>query len=128
MIYRILADTVVLFHFFWIVFLFIGGIWGRKYLSVRIFHIFGLALAFIVQLFDIYCPLTYLEVYLREKANPAGAYRGSFLAHYAEKLIYINLPHGLVVFFTLLLCGANAFFYLRRTQKTINKTPRRAKI
>lgn len=114
MIYRILADTVVLAHFFWIIFLFIGGIWGRRYASVRIFHIFGLALAFAVQVFNLYCPLTYLEVYLREKANPAGVYTGSFLAHYAEQLVYINLPHGLVVFFTILLGGANALFYLGR--------------
>ncbi|MDA8155021.1 MAG: DUF2784 domain-containing protein [Actinomycetota bacterium] len=118
MIYRILADLVVLFHFFWIVFLFIGGLWGRRHLSVRVFHISGLALAFIVQVFDFYCPLTYLEVYLREKANPARVYRSSFLAHYAEKLIYMNISHGLVVFFTILLCGANAFFYLRRPRKT----------
>ncbi len=114
MIYSILADSVVMVHFLWIIFLFIGVIWGRKHLGVRIFHIFGLALAFVVQVSGWYCPLTYLEVYLRSMNNPAGVYTGSFLAQYAEELIYINLPHGLVVFFTVLLCGFNAFFYLRQ--------------
>ncbi len=111
-IYGTLADAVVFTHFLWIIFLFTGGIWGRKYVSVKVFHIFGLALAFVVQVFGLYCPLTYLEVYLRQKANPYGVYAGSFLAHYAEKLIYINLPRGLVVFLTILLCGLNAFLYL----------------
>ncbi len=118
-IYGTMADAVVIVHLIWIVFLFVGGLWGRKYLSVRVFHIFGLALAFVVQVFDMYCPLTYLEVYLRQKAanNPYGVYTGSFLAHYAEKLVYINLSRGLIVFSTILLCAVNAFFYLRKWKR-----------
>ncbi|MDA8085231.1 MAG: DUF2784 domain-containing protein [Nitrospiraceae bacterium] len=118
-VYGTLADAVVLVHLLWIVFLFTGGIWGRKYLPVRLFHIFGLALAFAVQVFDWYCPLTYLEVFLRQKAanNPHAVYTGSFITHYAEKLIYINLPRGLIVFATILLCGFNAFLYLGRRKK-----------
>ncbi len=106
-----LADAVVFVHFFWILFLFFGGIWGRKSRPVRVLHIGGLALALVIQVFDLYCPLTYFEVYLRSKNNPAGTYAGSFITHYAERLIYLDLSRGVIVSGTILLCGFNLWLY-----------------
>lgn len=114
MFYRILADVVVLTHFFWILFLFIGGFWGIKNKSVKIFHISGLVFAFFIQIFDWYCPLTHLEVWLRSKHEPALTYSGSFIIHYVEKIVYIELSRYLVLAFTLFLCGFNAWFYLKK--------------
>ena len=114
MVYKILADIVVLIHFLWILFLFFGAIWGVRNRPIKIFHLSGLAFAFIIQVFDWYCPLTHLEVWLRSKHSPTLTYGGSFIIHYVEEIVYIDLSRYLVLIFTILLCGFNAWFYLRR--------------
>jgi hypothetical protein len=114
MVYKILADIVVLVHFLWILFLFLGAIWGVRNRAIKIFHLSGLVFAFIIQVFDSYCPLTYLELWLRSKHSPALTYGGSFIIHYVEEIVYIDLSRYLVLILTILLCVFNAWFYLRR--------------
>jgi hypothetical protein len=114
MVYKILADSVVLIHFLWIIFLFLGGFWGKRSRFVKILHLSGLAFALILQIFDWFCPLTYLEAWLRSKHHPYLTYTGSFLVHYAEKIIYLEIPPSIILVFTILLCGFNAFLYSKR--------------
>jgi hypothetical protein len=114
MIYKIFADGVVAIHFLWIVFLFIGAIWGIKNKAVKIFHISGLLFAFFIQILDWYCPLTYLEVWLRSKHTSSMTYTGSFIIHYIERIVYIELSRYLVFLFTLFLCGFNLWIYLKK--------------
>ena len=114
--YARLADTVVLIHFLWILFLLLGGWWGRRYGWVGRIHVAGLAFAFLVEGCDWYCPLTHLEVWLREKGAHAG-YHDSFLTHYLNKLIYIEVPHTPIVMLTLLLCLGNIWLYLRARKR-----------
>jgi len=114
MIYKVVADIVVIIHFLWIIFLIFGAFFGVKNRFIKIFHISGLAFAFIIQVFDWYCPFTHLEVWLRSKHNPVLTYTGSFIIHYVENIIYIEVPRYLILIFTVLLCGLNIWFYLRR--------------
>jgi hypothetical protein len=109
--YGLLADAVVAVHFLWILFLILGGWWGRRIRAVARIHLAGLAFAFLIESFDWYCPLTHLEVWLRREGPHAG-YAESFLTHYLNRLIYIDLPHPLIVWLTLILCAANAWLYL----------------
>ena len=115
--YKILADLMVLLHFLWILFLFFGAYWGVRVRAVRILHLFGLALAFYTQLFDRYCPLTHLEVYFRSKHNPATTYAGSFLIYYLEKMVYLEIPHVLILALTVFLCVFNLVLYLGYREK-----------
>ena len=121
MIYKILADIVVLTHFLWILFLFFGALIGRKNKPLKIFHLSGLIYAFIIQVFDWYCPLTHLEVWLRSKHNPNLIYTGSFIIHYVERIVYIDLSHYLVLIFTISLIGFNVWFYLKRDATLSNR-------
>jgi hypothetical protein len=114
MIYKILADSVVLTHFLWIIFLFFGAFWGVKNGTVKIFHISGLAFAFVIQIFDWYCPLTHLEVWLRSKHASALIYTGSFIIHYFEEIVYVELSRTLILVLTLILCALNTWLYLRK--------------
>lgn len=114
MLYKILADIIVLIHFLWIIFLFIGAMWGRKNVIVKILHLSGLVFAFIIQIFDWYCPLTYLEVWLRANHDPDLTYTGSFIIYYMEKLVYVGISRYIVLIFTLFLCGFNGWFYLKK--------------
>ena len=114
MFYKILADIVVLIHLIWILFLFLGAFWGVNNRTIKIFHISGLLFAFLMQIFDWICPLTHLEVWLRLQHHPNLTYAGSFIIHYIEKLVYIELSRSLILIFTIFLCGFNVGFYLKR--------------
>jgi hypothetical protein len=114
MFYKILADFVVLVHFCWIIFLLTGVLLGRRYRTIRIFHIPGLLLAVFLQIFGWYCPLTYLEIWLREKQDPSIMYKVSFIIHYVEKVVYINLTRETVFVLTLILVSVSAYMYLKR--------------
>jgi hypothetical protein len=114
MLYGFFADSVVLLHFLWILFLIFGGFWGRRNRLVRYIHLPGLVLAGFVEIFDWYCPLTHLEVWLRRRQSTAGGYTGSFIAHYLERIIYIDLSRRLIVVLTILLLAMNCVIYLRR--------------
>jgi len=114
MLYKILADLVVLIHFLWILFLLFGAFPGFRYKAIKILHVSGLVFAFVIQVFGWYCPLTHLEVWLRAKHDPSLAYAGSFIIHYVEGLIYIEISSWLIFYLTVLLIGFNIWFYLKR--------------
>jgi len=114
MLYKILADLVVLIHFVWVLFLLFGAFPGVRYRAIKILHISGLVFAFVIQVFGWYCPLTDLEFWLRQKEGPSMTYTGSFIIHYVERLIYIEIPVWLIFLLTLLLIAFNAWFYLKR--------------
>jgi hypothetical protein len=113
MFYRAAADFVVLAHFFWILFLIFGVFAGRKYLSVKILHIAALSFAFIMQIFGWYCPLTDLEIWLKSKYEPSATYKGSFIIHYVEKIVYIELPPWIIFLLTVILIAISVLIYHR---------------
>ncbi len=119
MFYKIAADFTVLIHFLWIVFLLLGAFIGKKYWTVKILHIAGLVFAVIIQIFGWYCPLTHLEVWLRQRHDPFLTYSGSFIIHYLEKLVYIELTPGIIFVLTLILISVSTFLYTK--DKRINR-------
>ena len=114
MLYKFLADTVVLVHFLWVVFLIFGALLGARYRAVRRFHVVGLVFALILNVFGWYCPLTHIENWARSRHDPFLAYTGSFIIHYVEELIYVSLSRSTLLLLTFLLCGFNAWYYLRK--------------
>ncbi len=116
--YLIAADIVVLIHFLWIVFLIFGAIPGRRYKRVKIVHICGLSLAFFLQIFGWYCPLTYLEAWLRRMHDPSQSYSGSFIIHYIEKIVYIGISPNVIRVSTVLLAIISAWAYLYKPHKS----------
>ena len=115
--YKLLADAVVLIHFLWILFLFFGATVGAKYRVLRILHLSGLAFALITEILGWYCPLTYLEVWLRSNHDPRWVYAGSFIVHYVEKIVYLELSRTLIVIGTVILVGFNVWFYRKRRER-----------
>lgn len=112
--YGILADGVVLIHFLWILFLVFGAFWGVRNRAARIFHISGLIFAVVIQLIDWYCPLTYLEAWLRSKQSLSPSSPSSFIIYYVEKMVYIELSRFTISVLTFFLCGFCALLYLRK--------------
>ncbi len=117
MIHKLFADLTVLIHFLWIVFLLIGALWGRRNRFIKIFHLSGLAFALVIQTFGWHCPLTHLEAWWRAKHHPDLSYAGSFIIHYIEKLIYLELSPAFILIVTFILVGLNLWIYLRKSVK-----------
>jgi hypothetical protein len=114
--YAVAADFVVLVHFLWIVFLIFGAFIGTKYRLIKIIHLTGLGFAIVMQIFGWYCPLTHVEIWLRQKYNPALTYRGSFLIHYVERIVYIELSPVIIFVLTLFLVAATGYIYSNRKE------------
>lgn len=112
MFYGIAADITVVIHLIWIVFLIFGAFIGRKHRRIRQVHIGALAFAVIIQVMGWYCPLTHLEIWLRRMRDPSHGYSGSFIAHYAEKLVYLEVSGALILVLTIVLVAVSVWLYL----------------
>ena len=115
--YRTLADGVVVIHFAWILFLIGGAFIGRRVRWVKWTHLAALGYSVLLQAFSWICPLTYLELWLWNR-TPAGSYSGSFIAHYLEKLVYMEIPRALVFALTVAVIVISAVVYYRAAPKT----------
>ncbi len=112
-----LADSVVLLHFLWIVFLIVGA-WPGYYLRwVKYLHLGALTFSLMLQGFGWICPLTYLEVWLRRQQTPASGYRGGFIQHYVERIVYLDVPPRGILLGTLLVVAITVWVYVRPRKK-----------
>jgi hypothetical protein len=91
MLYRLGADTVLVIHLAFILFVLFGGLMVLRWRWIILLHVPAMVWGALVEFFHLYCPLTPLENVLRTKAGGAG-YEGGFIEHYLVTLIY---PAGL---------------------------------
>ncbi|WDE07194.1 DUF2784 domain-containing protein [Thalassomonas viridans] len=100
-LYHYLADAVLLLHSLFVVFVvgalvltLIGGycrwLWVRNYVF-RLVHLFCIAVVVLQAWFGLICPLTTLEMWLRELAGDRQ-YSGSFIGHWLEYFLYYRAP------------------------------------
>ncbi len=111
MLWKLAADIVVVIHLLWILFIIGGALIGRRIVWVKWVHIGALVFSLALQLFGWICPLTYLEVWLRSRHDPSLAYAGDFIAHYAEGLVYLTAPPGIVLGATVIVIGLSTWAY-----------------
>lgn len=91
MIYRLLADFVVVIHLLFILFVLFGGLLGLWRAWLLFLHLPAMTWGAIVEFENLICPLTPLEKRLRAAGGEEG-YSGGFIEHYLEPVIY---PPGL---------------------------------
>ena len=91
MIYRLLADLVLLVHLAFIVFVVFGGLLVVRRPLVAWLHIPAVIWGAYIEFFDGPCPLTPMENHFRRLGGQAG-YSGGFIEHYVTAIIY---PDGL---------------------------------
>ncbi|RLA30616.1 MAG: DUF2784 domain-containing protein [Gammaproteobacteria bacterium] len=87
MIYRWLADGVLLLHLAFILFVLFGAllVWRRR--KVIWLHLPAVGWGVVVEVNGWFCPLTPLEVRFRVLAGDAG-YDGSFVERYLLPIVY----------------------------------------
>lgn len=113
MVFRVLADVLVLLHLAFVLFVVFGGIlvlrrpwWARIHLPVAVWGA-------LVELAGWVCPLTPLEVRLRVLGGEAG-YAGGFVENYLIPLLYPgSLTRDAQIALGLLVVAANLLIYGR---------------
>ena len=87
MIYRLLAALVLALHALLVVFIVLGGLLALRWHRVTLVHIPCALWGAWVELAGWICPLTPLEVALRQQAGEVG-YACGFLEHYLVPILY----------------------------------------
>jgi hypothetical protein len=91
MIYRAAADGVLILHAAFVLFVTVGGLLLLRWAKLAWLHVPAVVWAAFIEFTGRICPLTPLEVSLRQSAGDAG-YAGDFIEHYIVSLLY---PDGL---------------------------------
>jgi hypothetical protein len=91
MLFRLLADAVLVIHLAFIVFVVLGGMAVLRWPRLAWLHLPMVLWAAWVEFADWECPLTPLESQLRRLGGEEG-YGGDFIDHYLSAAIY---PDGL---------------------------------
>jgi hypothetical protein len=91
LIYRALADLVLVVHLLFVLFVVLGGLLVLRWPAVALLHIPAAVWGVLIEYTGWICPLTPLENLLRVRGGEAG-YTGGFIQHYIQPLLY---PAGL---------------------------------
>jgi hypothetical protein len=117
--YHALAVATLTLHLLWILWVIFGSLLTRGRPALRWLHILSLIYSILIEtLLWPPCPLTVLEAWLEARAG-ATPYRGSFLGHYLEAIVYPDVPLSLLIAGAVVVCLLNlrvyAFRYRHRT-------------
>ena len=104
--YPLLADVVLTLHFAVVTFV-VGGLvlviignlrhwrWVNA-IGFRLAHLAAIMVVVAEAWLGVACPLTTLEIWLRAKVH-ATTYRGSFIGHWVQQLLYYDAPSWIFV-------------------------------
>lgn len=87
MIYRLLADAVVVIHVIFVIFVVLGGFLLRRWPKLVFAHAPAAMWGALIEFAGWICPLTPLENALRARGGQTG-YEGGFIDHYLIPLLY----------------------------------------
>ena len=99
--YLLAADAVLLLHVLFVAFVVAGLLlilagrllswdWVRNW-WFRVIHLGAIGIVVLQAWLGVICPLTRLEMYLRDNAGDT-TYAGSFVAHWLEAILYYRAP------------------------------------
>ncbi|MEX0606274.1 MAG: DUF2784 domain-containing protein [Marinobacter sp.] len=100
-LYQIMADLVLFLHLAIVLFVmlglvvvFVGNAWGWRWVNnpwFRLSHLAAIGVVVAQVWLDVVCPLTTLEMWLRDQTGGA-VYSGSFIEHWLHQLLYYEAP------------------------------------
>ncbi|REJ69011.1 MAG: DUF2784 domain-containing protein [Planctomycetota bacterium] len=101
LIYRILADAVVVIHVAFVLFvvcglllILVGGLCGWNWVRntrLRLAHLLAITVVVVQAWLGVICPLTILENRLRQWGG-SEPYPGSFIGYWAHELLFFQAP------------------------------------
>lgn len=123
MLYRLLADAVLLFHLAFILFVVLGALLVWRFPRLIWLHLPAVVWAALIEIIGFVCPLTPLENHLRRLSGETG-YQGGFIEHYLLPIIYPHeLTHGVQIGLGIAVIAINVVAYalLRRRVRRRDK-------
>ncbi len=122
MLYRILADLILLAHLGFILFILLGGLLALRWKRAAFIHLPAAGWGILVEWAGWICPLTPLENYFR-RAGGAVGYSGSFVDRYLMPLVYpAQLSREVQLLLGCLVLAVNAAIYLLVWRSATPKT------
>lgn len=117
MIANLAANILVLIHFGFILFVVLGGLLVLKWRKIAYLHIPCVLWGSLIEVGGWLCPLTPLELHLRQLAGEAG-YTGGFIDHYVMPLVYPpGLTRGMQIWIGAIIIVVNLCVYARVAAK-----------
>ena len=118
MLFRLIADTLVVAHLCFILFVVVGGFLAWRWRKIAWVHLPVACWGVLIEFSGWVCPLTPLENHFRQLAGEVG-YDGGFIEHYVIPVIYpahlaveTQTVIGIVVL--LLTCFAYSVYFIRK--------------
>ena len=122
MLYRILANAVVISHVGFVVFVVLGGFLAWRWQRVAWLHIPAALYGVTIEFVGWVCPLTPLENHFRRLAGPSG-YADGFVEHYIIPVLYptgwsvsLRIVLGTIVLFVNALAYGVYFWRVARSR------------
>lgn len=120
MVYRALADLVVILHLGFVLFVILGGLLALRWPRAAWFHLPAAIWGAGIEFFQGICPLTPLENHFRRLGGEAG-YAGGFVEHYLLPVLYPaglsqNVQWGLGIFVVFLNVAIYTVVWRRRVR------------
>ena len=112
-LYRAMAASVVSLHAAYIAWVIFGAFFTRGRPRLAALHVAALVCGVIIAIFGFWCPLTALEEWLDVRGQ-VSAYRGPFLLHYLDAVVYPDIPPNLLIAGAVAVCILNLWIYARR--------------
>ncbi len=113
MIFRVLADAVLVLHLAFILFVVLGGLVVLRHPRLAWLHLPAAAWGAWIEMAGWICPLTPLENELRARAG-GGEFTGGFIEHYLVPLVYPGgLTRPMQWLLSALVLAVNAAIYWR---------------
>jgi hypothetical protein len=113
-----IAILILLVHLAWIVLVIFGALWTRGRPAWSALHILALLWGIAVEAGPWPCPLTLAEQFFEIKAGLA-AYKGSFLLHTLDAIVYPNVPEWVVTVIGVAVCLLNLGIYAWRFRQYV---------
>ena len=124
MIYRALADLILVFHLAFIVFVVAGGLLALRSGWVPLVHLPAALWGVFIEASGGVCPLTPLENALRRAAG-ASDYAGGFIEHYLVPAIYppaLSPPAQLALAGLVVLANVLVYSVVWRRHRSAGRT------
>lgn len=112
-LFAALAALVLLIHLAWILWVLFGWLLTRHRPILAWIHIASLIWGVCVEAGPWPCPLTFVEQWLESRAG-SGSYRGSFIVHYLDAIVYPDVPAQLLAWIGSGVCIAILGIYAVR--------------
>ncbi len=124
MIYRALADLVLVVHLAFVIFVVLGGLLVLRRPWIAWLHIPAAIWGVLIEYTGWICPLTPLENSFRMRGGEAG-YSGGFIEHYVKPLLYpAGLTHSTQVVLGSIVLILNLAAYGILISRATSRAPR----